>query len=275
MRGRISVLRGIFTKGNEMVARLSFVALVLVILYVTGVLSFVAENAIALYRYGKPRVTPVWPISVDIDRLDLAIGRLDVEVASNGHKVAGQSVALDRFATEVSVKEQALVQSKDVLRAMRNKFVVLQDAEAKKPLEDAMAKQLARFKARAENLAVAQAALQERRKAYEALLSAFRKQQLDRDILKEKLQQLRAEYETMKMRGELEDVALSNAVSRKASELAIEIADRLELERRLFELKATETFDQPMPETPVSFNLSDIEKAIGGNDACPKQMARG
>lgn len=251
-----------------MIWKLGLSVVVVVVLYLAGVISAARDYGTIGIQYLSKWLAGNIPVQVDIDRLDLSVQRLDAEIASNGRRVVEQAVALDRSASQVVAKERSLAQAKDSLRNLRDKYVSRVDAAVKQQLEDALAKQLARYKAQHQALGLAKSSLVSRRQAYEAMLAAFEKQKLDRDILKEKVASFRAEYETMKMRGELQQTAIANSASRKATDLAIDIADRLEVHRRLAELEVSSTSKSLSIETPVAFELAEVDNVIDSPTPC-------
>ncbi|MCC6509944.1 MAG: hypothetical protein IT423_12630 [Pirellulaceae bacterium] len=251
-----------------MMKKFFWATVTMAVLQLAGVLSIVRDYGTVGVNYAADWFKKSMPVNVDIERLELSLQQLDSEIASNGRKVVEQSVALDRYAAQVSSKESSLAQTRNDLKALRNKFVSLDDDAAKKPIEDEMAKRLARHKVQSQTLQSTKTALANQRQAYESMLAAFEKQKLDRDILKEKLESFRAEYETMQMRGDLQQSTIIHSASRKASDLAIEIADRLEIQRRLAAV-ATNCPSQDFADgsESVVFELSAVDEVIGFEDA--------
>ena len=96
--------------------------------------------------------------------------------------------------------------------------------------------------------------------------TAFEKQKLTRDVLKNRLDSLRAEYQSLKMQGSLAQGELANSAIRKASDLALEIEDRLEVQRRLAEqseeLVSESELADHLESEEAGFTLSDVEGVL-------------
>jgi hypothetical protein len=172
-------------------------------------------------------------------------------------------VAVDRYAEQVANKEKGMVQIKSDLSAMRGKYVCSGCESEKTNLEGAMAKRVVRFKEQNETLTAMRETLDGKREAYEMMEAAYEKQRSDRDTLSNKLESLRAEYDSMKMRGELEKSSLVDSASRKATDLAIEIKDRLEIQRRLSDLRSNgvESLSKKS-DTPIAFDRAELDKIL-------------
>lgn len=204
------------------------------------------------------------PIPVDIGRLELAVDQLDGEIARNGRIVVEESVALDRFVKQMEDKTRSVAQLKSDLSVLRDKYVSATCDTSKGDLESAMSKRLARVKAQSESLASMKVAAENRRAGYEKMVAGFEKQKLDRDVLREKLDALRAEYDTMKMRGELEQSTFANSANRKASDLAIEIGDRLEVQRRLALQRSSDSdVELTLEDADAGFDLAELDSVLG------------
>jgi len=205
------------------------------------------------------------PVGVDIQRLELSVQQLDTEVTHNGRLVVQESVALDRYEGQVKEKSQSLTQLKSDLSSLREKFVSSECGMSKTSLEPAISKRISRFKSQSQTLVTMQTALERKRESYDKMLAAFEKQKMDRDVLRDKLESFRAEYVSMKMRGELEQSALANSASRKATDLAIEIGDRLEVQRRLaLQNDSDSDIELGGSTSPTrEFDITDLDEVLG------------
>jgi hypothetical protein len=109
-------------------------------------------------------------------------------------------------------------------------------------------------------------ALTHKRDAFEKMRTAFEKQKLTRDVLKNRLDSLKAEYQSLKMQGSLAQSELANSAVRKATDLALEIEDRLEVQRRLAEqteeLVTDGDLEEHMESKEAEFNLSDVNGVL-------------
>jgi hypothetical protein len=243
------------------------VAALVLVLGMSGVGGTVKDYGTIGVKYVTNWFKTSIPVAVDIERLDLSIKQLDSELASNGRVVVEESVALDRYAAQVADKEKGLAQIQSDLGGLKAKFVSTSCDATKTNLESAMTKRVVRFKSQSETLASMKSTLDRKRESYEKMLAAYEKQKLDRDILRDKLESFRADYASMKMRGELEQSALANSASRKAMDLTIEIADRLEIQRRLG-LQRSESFESEVIGTShvsPSLDLAEVDAIIGGS----------
>lgn len=206
------------------------------------------------------------PIGVEIDRLGLSIKQLDSEITSNGRRVVEESVALDRFAKLVSEKEQGLNTIKSDLSLLKEKYVSTTCDKTKDSLESSMLTRVARFKAQSAAVSTMEKSLKLKREAYEKMREAFEKQKLAREVLQNRLDSLKAEYESLKMQGRLSQTDLANSALRKATELAVDIEDRLEVQRRLAEqtedLGTDTEIEDRSDNEPAEFNLSDVESVL-------------
>ena len=239
----------------------------------SGVLSTAKDYGTIGVRYVTDWGKKAIPVAIDIDRLELSLKQLDDELISNGRLVVEESVALDRFAEQATAKERSLVQLKSDLTDLRDKFVAVSCDESKGKLEEAMSKRLTKFKAQSQTLDSIKTTLDRKRESYERMVAAYEKQKSDRDILREKLESFRAEYASMRMRGELEQSALVNSASSKASDLAIEIADRLEIQRRLA-LQRSDAIDVELhvgPGESKGFDITEVESVIGASNQVASQ----
>jgi len=244
------------------------VSVLIAALNFSGVLSTAKDFGTIGIRYVTGWGKKAIPVAIDIDRLELSLKQLDVELASNGRLVVEESVALDRFVEQATAKERSLAQLKSDLIELRDKFVKVSCNQTKSKLETAMSNRLTKFKAQSQTLDSIKTTLDRKRESYERIVAAYEKQKSDRDILSEKLESFRAEYASMRMRGELEQSTLVNSASSKASDLAIEIADRLEIQRRL----AIQRSDAVDFELNVSrgeskrFDITEVESAISASN---------
>lgn len=206
------------------------------------------------------------PIGVEIDRLGLSIKQLDSEITSNGRRVVEESVALDRFAKLVSEKEQGLNTIKSDLSLLKEKYVSTTCDKTKDSLETSMLTRVARFKAQSATVSTMEKSLKLKRVAYEKMREAFEKQKLAREVLQNRLDSLKAEYESLKMQGRLSQTDLANSALRKATELAVDIEDRLEVQRRLAEqtedLGTDTEIEDHSDNEAAEFNLSDVESVL-------------
>lgn len=206
------------------------------------------------------------PVGIEIDRLGLSLQQLDAEIASNAQKVVEESVALDRFAKLVDEKHQGLSTIKSDLSLLKNKYVSTTCDKTKGSLEKSMLSRVARFKSQTEAVANMEKALEHKRDAFEKMRTAFEKQKLTRDVLKNRLDSLRAEYQSLKMQGSLAQGELANSAIRKASDLALEIEDRLEVQRRLAEqseeLVSESELEDHLESEEAGFTLSDVEGVL-------------
>ena len=237
-------------------------------LNLSGVLSTAKDYGTIGFHYLTDWVKRAAPVAIDIDRLELSLKQLDAEVARNGRLVVEESVALDRFAEQAAAKEGSLEQLKSDLTQLRDTFVKVSCDDSKGKLEEAMSKRLTKFKAQSQTLDSIKTTLDRKRESYEQMVAAYEKQKSDRDILNEKLESFRAEYASMRMRGELEQSLLVNSASSKASDLAIEIADRLEIQRRLA-LQRSDASDIELMlghEESDGFDITDVESVIGASN---------
>lgn len=213
-------------------------------------------------RWGGDQV----PIGVEIDRLGLSLQQLDGEITSNGRRVVEESVALDRFAKLVSDKEEGLNTIKSDLSLLKEKYVSTTCDKTKNSLEKSMLTRVARFKSQSAAVSTMEKSLQLKREAYEKMRDAFEKQKLTREVLQNRLDSLKAEYQSLKMQGTLAQSALANSAVRKATELALDIEDRLEVQRRLGEqtedLRTDVDVKVSSEVEPAEFNLSDVESVL-------------
>ena len=241
------------------------VATLVMLLGLSGVGGTVKDYGTIGVKYFTDWFKSAVPVAVDIERLDLSIKQLDSELASNGRVVVEESVALDRYAAQVADKEKGLAQIQSDLGGLKAKFVTTTCDVTKTGLESAMIKRVARFKSHSETLTSMKSTLDRKRESYEKMLAAYEKQKLDRDILRDKLDSFRADYASMKMRGELEQSALANSASRKAMDLTIEIADRLEIQRRL-SIQRSETIESEISDSnhvSPTLDLVEVDVIIG------------
>jgi len=206
------------------------------------------------------------PVGIEIDRLGLSLQQLDAEIASNAHKVVEESVALDRFAKLVEEKQQGLATLKSDLSLLKNKYVSTTCDKTKGTLEKSMLTRVTRFKSQSEAVASMEKALNHKRDAFEKMRAAFEKQKLTRDVLKNRLDSLKAEYQSLKMQGSLAQSELTNSAVRKATDLALEIEDRLEVQRRLAEqteeLVTDGDLDEHLESKEAAFDLSDVNGVL-------------
>jgi hypothetical protein len=206
------------------------------------------------------------PIGVEIDRLGLSLQQLDTEITSNGRRVVEESVALDRFAKLVSDKEEGLNAIKSDLSLLKEKYVSTTCDKTKDSLETSMLTRVARFKSQSAAVSTMEKSLQLKREAYEKMREAFEKQKLTRELLQNRLDSLKAEYQSLKMQGTLAQSDLANSAIRKATDLALEIEDRLEVQRRLAEqtedLLSNDEVETTSENEPAEFTLSDVESVL-------------
>ncbi len=231
---------------------------------VSGVLGTVWEFATIGSGYVTSIGKKAIPIAVDIERLELAISQLDGEIAKNGRSVVEESVALDRYQAQVDEKARSVAQLKSDLTGLRDRYVSVSCEASRCNMEAAISKRLARAKAQTESLVSMRTAAENRRLGYEKMVAAFEKQKLDRDVLREKLEAFRAEHATMRMRGELDHSPFATSASRKATDLAIEIGDRLEVSRRMAK-QLSDEIDIGLANTsnPARFDISELDEVLG------------
>ena len=114
--------------------------------------------------------------------------------------------------------------------------------------------------------------LEAKRSAMESMQSAFDKQKLTRDLLRNKVDSLRAEFESMKMQGQIAHTTLQESGVRKATELASDLERRLEVERRVFaQSEAFGSDDDGIEVRRLSgsgseFDLTEVESLLGELD---------
>lgn len=206
------------------------------------------------------------PIGVEIDRLGLSLQQLDTEITTNGRRVVEESVALDRFAKLVSDKEEGLSAIKSDLSLLKEKYVSTTCDKTKDSLETSMLTRVARFKAQSAAVSTMEKSLKLKREAYEKMRQAFDKQKLTREVLQNRLDSLKAEYQSLKMQGTLSQSDLANSAIRKATELALDIEDRLEVQRRLAEQTQDLRIDDEVADSSdtetAEFTLSDVESVL-------------
>ena len=206
------------------------------------------------------------PVGIEIDRLGLSLQQLDTEIASNAEKVVEESVALDRFAKLVDEKQQGLSTIKSDLSLLKNKYVSTTCDKTKSSLEKSMLTRVARYKSQTTAVTNMTKALEQKRDAFEKMRTAFDKQKLTRDVLKNRLDSLKAEYQSLKMQGSLAQSELANSAIRKATDLALDIEDRLEVQRRLAEqseeLVSESELEDHLDSQNAGFNLSDVEGVL-------------
>lgn len=231
---------------------------------VSGVLGTVWEFATVASNYVTSVGKKAIPVAIDIERLELAINQLDSEIAKNGRSVVEEAVALDQYQAEVDEKARNVARLKSDLSELRDRYTSVSCEASRCNLEAAIGKRLARAKAQTESLVSMHNAAENRRLGYEKMVAAFEQQKLDRDLLREKLEAFRAEHATMKMRGELEHSTFATSASRKATDLAIEIGDRLEVNRRLAKQLSNEIDLGLADESPkAGFDISELDEVLG------------
>jgi chromosome segregation ATPase len=211
-----------------------------VALGLSGALGTAMDFGTIAWNTGVRKFEGAVPIGLDIERFKLSIDQLNTQIENSARKMAEESVAIDRFAGEIDAKSKGLAQIKSELRGLKSKYVCTENSESKSSLEGAMATRVARYGAQTQALQSMQTALEHRREAFQKLASDFDDQKSTRDVLQGKLESMQAEYTSMKMRGELGSHALDRSAVRKATDLAIKIADRLEVERRI----SSQSFDR-------------------------------
>ncbi len=209
------------------------------------------------------------PLGIQIERLDLSVEQLDREIESNKRKVVEEEVSLERFAAQVEAKAKSASKLKSELASLRGKYVSSTCETTKGSLEGAMAKRVSLYKMQSEALATMEKSLSTKKSAMEKMGTSFDKQKLARDLLKNKVDSLRAEYESMKMQGQIAHTTLQESGVRKATELANALDRRLEVERRVFEESDSLNQDDDGAEvrrltgTSNDFDLTEVELLLG------------
>ena len=205
------------------------------------------------------------PVDVEIDRLGVSLQQLDGEIVSNGRKLVEESVALDRFTKQVTGKEKGLASIKSDLALLKTKYVDASCDKTKRELEGSMSQRVARFKAQSEALSAMRQGMENKRQALDKMRAAFEQQKLSRDLLQNRLDTLRAEFESMKMQGALASSALESSAVSKATDLALDIEDRLEVQRRLAAETAPsfgDSFTDALEKEAEAFELADVEAVL-------------
>lgn len=209
------------------------------------------------------------PVVAKIEVMDESIQQLDKEIASNSRRVVEETVALERLEKVVAEKGQNLARTKKSLSALKVKHTQSRCEQSRGEVESAMAFQVARFKAQSEASKTIGESLSLKRDALSKMARALEQQKVHRDVLKSKLEGLRAEYESMRMRGQLTRSTLETSASAKADRIYTDIQGRLEVERRLWEQGVTEgSVDVEMDgqSDQEVFDMSTVDAILGQVD---------
>ncbi len=181
------------------------------------------------------------PLSVEIDRMEVLLKKMDKQVSSQKYAVARANVALQEVEADLVRQEsrcEALVAGMRQLRALtsnRDASIVQVGCHqiSSADVSQALAHKLATWKESNTGLAARQEAVSQQRKAFEALRQRYSDWQQQRKLLAYRLETLRSRHDAQQLAAETDTSVFKTADLARASELA----DRIERELKTVEIQ--------------------------------------
>lgn len=180
------------------------------------------------------------PLSVEIDRMEVLIGKLDSQVASQKYAVAKSKIALQDSEAEHARSEsrcQNLLAEMQHLRSLNPtqqpssggcQTVAYRNVSAS-DVRTALSYKLAAYKEAEASCKAHASAMSQQRQAYSRLEQQFSNWQSQRQVLSQRLETLRVRHQTQQLASETDTTVFNNADLARATELANEIEKELRI----------------------------------------------
>ena len=180
------------------------------------------------------------PLSVEIDRMEVLVGKLDKQVASQKYAVARSKIALQDSKAEYARSKsrcQNLLAEMQQLRSLNTaelpasngcQTVAYRNVSAS-DVRTALSYKLTAYKEAEASCKAHTSAMSQQQQAYSRLEQQFSNWQSQRRLLSQRLETLRVRHQTQQLASETDTTVFNNADLARATELANQIEKELRI----------------------------------------------
>jgi hypothetical protein len=202
-------------------------------LFTTKAGKVVREYATVVYRWSQNGRPERYYFELELERLGLKVEQATEELEANHRVLVNEAVRITGYARGVETAKEELVEKRRLLRKNRDQYTKQPAGKVTAEAGAALKQTLATYKAQCAKVEAMESALAQLKSTYTSMTSAQQELSDKRDLLRDQLEVLRVKVEALRISGNLQRSSLSDSSVREAAELADQIDDKIEFQRRI------------------------------------------